>query len=97
MTKVFVPVDYNDDLKIFIMTVLLESFYQSEVNTGLINIEGKNKYCLVVIPSASMGKAPLMRAMQKLGFQYAMFTKNGKLFKKWLDTGIVDLIGEYND
>lgn len=94
--KVLLPKFTNNDT-LFFVRLLFTTLYGKPTELRLYNIEGRRKEYLVVNVDESKGKQVAVNYMKKLLEPYCYFIKNDYLFKKWLDTGIVEKLGQLEE
>lgn len=89
MTQVLIPYTYVAR-EPHLPALIFESFYGLETDVGHLN----DRFYFIIHVNDKLGKAPAITFAKGLGLQTVLFLKNGVLFEKYCDTGIVERMGE---
>ena len=89
MTKVLIPINIIIDECVYEVSLILNAFS----GTAIRSISFKGKWYLSVDVPLNKGKKDFIQVAKNLNASYCFFIKNNILYQKWLDTGIVDKLG----
>ena len=90
MNYVYIPFMTEDKEEFEIVMDMIPILYgRTPVESSLIIDNIHNLYWKVEI-NKQLGKTPLLNLLRYLGEDFILFSKGDKLYKKYIDTGIVE-------
>lgn len=77
----------------YLLEIVFKTFYGLNTDFRYITFEDGTYLTFVVNINPTLGKKFAINLFKNLGCTSCYFIKNDVLYKKWLDTGIVDKLG----
>ncbi len=94
MNLVYIPYNIGDEETFNIIMDMITILYGKHPKRSTIVYENSPILYWSVEVNKQLGKKPLVELFRYLDQEFMLFKKGNKLFKKYIDTGIVELIGE---